>query len=181
MSSIIIMSSAASRSVSVFLGMAIMALAAGVIISGGSFNSITHQALNVFGLSFILLLSALFFTVCFCWIKMIDNKLNYTNRAVWTELADHTANGTATLALTYTLLGISLGISSLSNQELTTDTIQTVIGGLTKHFSMAFMTTVIGLPVSCLLRAVISVTETKFRANEELIQKFENPILRRSL
>ena len=181
MSSILIMSSAASRSVSVFLGLTIMVLAASVIISGGSFNSITHQALNIFGLSFVLLLSVLFFIVCFCWIKMVDNKYNYTNRAVWTELAEHTANGTATLALTYTLLGISLGISSLSNQELTADTIQTVIGGLTKHFSMAFMTTVVGLPISCLLRAIVSVTEAKFQANEGSIQEFENPISRRNL
>jgi hypothetical protein len=176
MSSILVMSSVASKSLSVFLGLTIIALAASVIISGGSFNSITHQALNIFGLSFVLLLSVLFFLVCFCWIKMIDNKSRFTSRAVWTELAEHAANGTATLALTYTLLGISLGISSLSNQELTTDTIQTVIGGLTKHFSMAFMTTVVGLPVSCLLRAVISVTEAKFQANEQSNQNFNNPI-----
>ena len=47
------------------------------------------------------------------------------------------ANGIATLALTYTLLGISLGIGSLAGHELGPETIQAVIRDLTRHFSMA--------------------------------------------
>ena len=175
MSQIFTISHTTSRSLSIFLGLIVTTVAASALISGGSFRSVTGQALDIFGLSFIVLLLILCFIVCFCWIKMIDNKFNQTTRALWTELGEHAANGTATLALTYTLLGISLGISSLSDQELNTDTIQTVIGGLTKHFSMAFMTTVIGLPISCFLRAVISVTEAKFQGCEKAILEFENP------
>jgi hypothetical protein len=70
----------------------------------------------------------------------------------------HAANGIATLALTYTLFGISLGIGDLAGQNLTPDTVQAVIRGLTERFSLAFMTTVIGLPTSALLRALLSIT-----------------------
>ena len=180
MNRIFLLSQITSRSLSVFLGLSVIVIAATAIISEGSFNSVTHQALDLFGSSFIILLALLFFIVCFCWIKMVDNKFNKSTRAVWTELAEHAANGAATLALTYTLLGISLGISSLSNQELTADTIQTVIGGLTKHFSLAFMTTVVGLPISCLLRAVVCVTEANLQAAEKETLEFENPVQRRN-
>ena len=70
----------------------------------------------------------------------------------------HAAQGVATLALTFTLLGISLGIGSLADNQLTPDTIQSVISQLTNRFSMAFMTTVIGLPVSAVLRTGLAVT-----------------------
>jgi len=179
-SRILLISQVTSRSLSIFLGLSVMVIAASAVIWGGSFNSITHQALDLFGTSFIILLSVLLFMVCFCWIKMVDNKFNKSVRAVWTELAEHAANGTATLALTYTLLGISLGISSLSNQELSSDTIQAVIGGLTKHFSLAFMTTVVGLPISCFLRAVVCVTEANFLAADRAVLEFENPVQRRN-
>ena len=180
MSRILVISQVTSRSLSIFLGLSVISIAVSAVIWGGSFNSITHQALDLFGTSFIILLSVLLFMVCFCWIKMVDNKFNKPVRAVWTELAEHAANGTATLALTYTLLGISLGISSLSNQELSANTIQAVIGGLTKHFSLAFMTTVVGLPISCFLRAVVCVTEANFLAADSAVLEFENPVQRRN-
>jgi hypothetical protein len=77
--------------------------------------------------------------------------------AVWYEVGQQAASGIATLALTFTLLGISLGIESLSRQALTPETVNTVIQGLTKHFSSAFMTTVVGLPTAHLIRSVLSV------------------------
>ena len=61
------------------------------------------------------------------------------------------------LALTYTLFGISLGIGSLAGQGLTPETVESVIRNLTASFSLAFMTTVIGLPLSALLRAALVV------------------------
>jgi len=68
-----------------------------------------------------------------------------------------------TLALTYTLLGISLGIGTLAGQELTPETVRGVIQDLTANFSRAFLTTVIGLPVSAALRAVLVVTHGRRR------------------
>jgi len=86
-------------------------------------------------------------------------------RLIWTEGGLHAANSAATLALTYTLLGISLGVRTLADQELNTDTVQKVIGGLTEHFSVAFMTTVLGLPTAAGLRALISITDVKLQAD----------------
>ena len=96
---------------------------------------------------------------------MLEYKYSESSRKLWMEVGQHAANGTATLALTYTLLGISLGISTLADQELNTNTVQKIIGGLTEHFSLAFMTTVVGLPVSAVLRALISITEAKLEAD----------------
>ena len=76
----------------------------------------------------------------------------------WFETGVQSANAIATLALTYTLLGISLGIGSLSGHELNYTTIPNIIKNLTMHFSMAFMTTVIGLPVSAVLRSLLLIT-----------------------
>ncbi len=79
------------------------------------------------------------------------------NRFYWFEVGQQCASGIATLALTYTLLGISLGIGSLSEHTLTPETIPALISGLTKHFSTAFFTTIIGLPTSNALRAFIGI------------------------
>jgi hypothetical protein len=69
-------------------------------------------------------------------------------------------NGIATIALTFTLLGISLGIGSLSHGGLTPETINDIIAELTNYFSMAFMTSVIGLPLSAVLRTLLILINT---------------------
>ena len=53
--------------------------------------------------------------------------------------------------------GISLGIGQLSNSSLTPDSIDMVIASLTDDFSMAFLTSVIGLPLSAILRTFLIV------------------------
>ena len=73
------------------------------------------------------------------------------------ELGLQAASGVATLALTFTLLGISLGIGGLTGEALTPANVQDVIASLTAHFSMAFMTTVVGLPSAALLRAAVAL------------------------
>ena len=73
------------------------------------------------------------------------------------ELGLQAASGVATLALTFTLLGISLGIGGLTGDALTPENVQDVIADLTGHFSMAFMTTVVGLPSAALLRAMVAL------------------------
>lgn len=79
------------------------------------------------------------------------------NTEYWYEVGSQVSNGIATLALTFTLLGISLGIGSLGQQSLTPESVHLVIGELTTHFSTAFMTTVIGLPTANLIRAWVSL------------------------
>jgi len=82
-------------------------------------------------------------------------------RDFWLEVGLHGANGVSTLALTFTLLGISLGIGTLAEQELTPETVQVIIGDLTKHFSLAFLTTVVGLPSAAVLRAILSISHQR--------------------
>lgn len=84
------------------------------------------------------------------------------------------ANGVTTLALTFTLLGISLGIGSLAGQELNPDTVPVIIREMTANFSLAFMTTVVGLPVSAVLRSLIVVTHAR---NRHRRTEHPNPIL----
>jgi hypothetical protein len=86
---------------------------------------------------------------------------------MWFEAGVQAANGVTTLALTFTLLGISLGIGTLAGQELTPETIQPVIRKMTANFSLAFMTTVIGLPISALLRSMIIVTHARNGATHQ--------------
>ena len=83
------------------------------------------------------------------------------DRRVWFEAGMHTSSGIAILALTFTLIGFSLGVGTLAEQELTPSTVQGVIAELSAHFSLAFMTTVVGLPTSAVMRALISITEAR--------------------
>ena len=101
-------------------------------------------------------------------MRLIECRKNGENGDVWLEAAVHLAGGVATVALTYTLLGISLGIGTLAGQPVNAETVQSIIGDLTSHFSLAFMTTVIGLPVSAALRAVIHITDTYLKSTSAI-------------
>ena len=75
-------------------------------------------------------------------------KVDPINKKFWFETGLQLSNLISTIALTYTLLGISLGIGELSSSKLDVETINITISKLTEQFSMAFMTSVIGLPLS---------------------------------
>ena len=155
-----------ARSLSYFLGLLVFVLAVGVMATSMSAADIAAWVQRIFGISFVALYGALVFATLFCWTRMRVSRSDSRSRQVWTEAGLHAGGGVGILALTYTLLGISLGIGDLAGQELTPETVQDVIRGLTGHFSMAFMTTVVGLPTSTALRALISVSEAKFTAQE---------------
>ena len=145
-----------SQAMSLFLGLSVLAIAAAVTITSHPVSEIASWLTNVLGISFLSLLAVLIFTCVFCWLRIIMDKNNKTK--LWVEIGTQAANGVTTLALTFTLLGISLGIGSLADQALTPSSIQKVIADMTANFSLAFMTTVIGLPVSALLRSLIVIT-----------------------
>lgn len=110
-------------------------------------------AQKVFGYGFALLFSLLFIAGA-----MACQRIDQSERGLyWHEVGQQAGNGIAALALTFTLLGISLGIGSLSEQSLSPDNIQDIIANLTKQFSTAFMTTVVGLPAATLIRAWASI------------------------
>ncbi|MEC7489955.1 MAG: hypothetical protein VYA17_10250 [Pseudomonadota bacterium] len=152
------LASTASKTISYLAGAVVIGLALAVMVTAEPLAAITSWAENVLGYSFVFLLGTLVFLVLFCWVKMLSE--NVEDCPVWFQSGVQAANGVTTLALTYTLLGISLGIASLSGQELTPETIQPAIQRMTSNFSLAFMTTVIGLPLSALLRGMIVITHT---------------------
>lgn len=149
-----------SRAVSYLLGGLAVALAVAALITSASTSEITEWVRDVLGWSFVVLLAALVFTALFSWVRMNSANVGGDGE-VWLEAGVQAANGVTTLALTYTLLGISLGIGSLAGQELNPETIQVVIREMTANFSLAFMTTVVGLPVSAALRSLIVVTHAR--------------------
>jgi len=151
--------STGNRSLSYLLCTLLVATAAAVMATSKPPGDIVRWAEEVFGLSFLGLFGLLGFVVLFCWTRMLQTADAPGIRRFWLEAGLHAANGIGTLALTYTLLGISLGIGGLADTELTPATIQQVIRGLTGHFSLAFLTTVVGLPASAVARALLLLTE----------------------
>lgn len=151
-----------SRAASYLLGTLVVALAVAVLVTSHGVADIVGWAREVLGWSFVALLGGLIFLALFCWVRMLQSPDGASD--MWFEAGVQAANGVTTLALTFTLLGISLGIGTLAGQELTPDTIQPVIRRMTANFSLAFMTTVVGLPVSALLRGLLVVAHARNRA-----------------
>ena len=65
-----------------------------------------------------------------------------------------------------------MGIGSLSGQEMDAANVNQIISNLTKQFSMAFMTSVIGLPVSAAFRTILVVAPLKPRLKQRSSQPF---------
>jgi hypothetical protein len=87
--------------------------------------------------------------------------------SLWIKIGQQSNTAIATIALTYTLCGISLGVGSLATLELGPETINSVISQLTEKFSMAFMTSVVGLPLSAFMRFVFVVNEKACNGTEK--------------
>lgn len=149
------------KSLSYTLGIATLVFAA--IVAGTSWrpSDVAEWVLRVFGISFVSFLCLLLIISAFAVTQMVQACHKAQQRRFWLEVGLHGANGISTLALTYTLLGISLGIGSLADQNITPQTVQLIIKELTRHFSMAFMTTVVGLPLSALVRAILLLCEER--------------------
>ena len=135
---------------------------------------VVDWAERIFGAVFIVMFAGMVYTALLAIVQVRAIPPYAPGHRSWFETGVQASNGIATLALTYTLLGISLGIGSLSDQTLSPETIQEVIKGLTEHFSMAFMSTVVGLPVSAALRAVLLVTRSRVEENQHvLVHRFD--------
>lgn len=146
-----------AKALSLLLGTGVIVMAATTAVTGMTFDAVVNWSEKIFGGLFVTVLIGLLYCALLALTKVYGRCASEPGVRTWFETGVQSANAIATLALTYTLLGISLGIGSLSGYELNPQTIPRVIQGLTEHFSMAFMTTVIGLPVSAVLRAVLLV------------------------
>ena len=146
-----------SQVVSYLLGATVLGITFFAMGSSMPVGDIGDWLSKVLGFGFIGLLGLLVTLCVLSWVQIRGAGLNEQKREVWVETGVQAANGVTTLALTYTLYGISIGIGSLATQTLTPETVQMVIRDLTANFSLAFMTTVIGLPVSAFLRALVLI------------------------
>jgi len=145
-----------SRALSLFLGGGAIALAAVVATTAQPVPAIGTWAVDVLSVSFVAIFLGLVYAAIFCLVRLWQCG-EPSGVGIWYEAGINAANGIATLALTYTLLGIALGIGELAEKDLTPATVQGIIRGLTADFAMAFMTTVIGLPASAALRAMLAI------------------------
>ena len=159
-----ILKGAGPKALTWFLGTIVLALATAALTTSSGVNEIAQWVHRSFGVSFLVLFSSLVLFALYCWLRLQRVGDEERRRRIWLETGMHAANGVATLGLTYTLLGISLGIAALSQHQLTPDTVQQVIGQLTRYFSMAFLTSVVGVPVAAGLRAIILITEARITA-----------------
>jgi hypothetical protein len=150
-----------SRALSMFLGLLVIGLTVAVLATARDVGAIAAWAHHVFGITFLGLLAALVLSALYYWMRLNDVAAGDHRQRVWLEKGLQAANGVATLALTYTLLGVSLGIGTLAEQELTPATVQSVIRSLTDQFSLAFLTTVVGLPTSAALRALLQIRNAR--------------------
>ena len=148
---------AASKALSLLLGGGVVVTAVTVAATRLTAAELAARSAEIFGTTFILLLTGLVLTALYCWVRMGRAK----GRQMWLEAGLQAANGITTLALTYTLLGISLGIGMLAERSLSPETVQGIVQDLTAQFSMAFLTTVIGLPLSAVLRTLLLVSHAR--------------------
>ena len=139
------------RRVGTIAGAAVILLAIATGVSAMRPSEILAWLQEVFGWAFAVPYAMLMTLGAYAVMRVIERPASRFAR----ELGLQTASGVATLALTFTLLGISLGIGNLTGEALTPENVQEVVASLTAHFSLAFMTTVVGLPSAALLRAVI--------------------------
>ena len=152
---------AASKALSLLLGGGVVVTAVTVAATRLTAAELAARSAEIFGTTFILLLIGLVLTALYCWVRMGREGGREGGRQMWLEAGLQAANGITTLALTYTLLGISLGIGMLAERSLSPETVQGIVQDLTAQFSMAFLTTVIGLPLSAVLRTLLLVSHAR--------------------
>ena len=152
-----------SQAASYLMGAVVLAVAGLAGLWSLQIGDIAGWAFDVLGAGFIGLLTVLVLATAYCLVQLRRARDDAEVSDFWLITGVQLAGGVATLALTYTLFGISLGIGTLAGQGLTPETVQTVIRDLTASFSLAFMTTVVGLPLSAALRTILVVVHGKQR------------------
>lgn len=147
----------AARALSILLGGASGALALAVWATGERISVLAAWVERVVGPVFLAGLTILTLLALLAAIRLWRRPAD----PVWLVVGLQAASGIATLALTFTLLGIGLGISSLAEAPIGPETVGILIATLTGRFALAFATTIVGLPLAACLRAVLLVLRTR--------------------
>ncbi|MEQ8395349.1 hypothetical protein [Thalassobaculum sp.] len=146
-----------AQATAMLLGAAVLTLAGVQVLAGWSPTHAVERAASLVGLVFPSVFAALTVASAASAVRLARDPGNRR----WRQIGLQAASGVATLALTFTLLGISLGIGGLADRPLTPASVQEVIGELTGRFALAFATTVVGLPTAAGLRALILVLASR--------------------
>ena len=153
-----------SQVTSWFFGLLVIMFFTYMIATGNHPTKMLDWGFSTLGTSFIVIFSILVFASLFCIFKLNTSENNI--KKFWLETGMQFSNSISIIALTFTLLGISLGIGELSSAKLDLNTINQTIGKLTEQFSMAFMTSVIGLPVSAIFKSALIINFEHFLSHE---------------
>ncbi|MCR9073110.1 MAG: hypothetical protein NXI18_15460 [Alphaproteobacteria bacterium] len=148
-----------ARALAGLLALASLGLATGVWLTGETVADLVARGERVLGSAFLVGLSLLLLLALLAAVRLWRDPEDRPWRATGLQAA----SGIATLALTFTLLGIGLGIASLSDSRIAPETVNAIIAALTERFALAFSTTVVGLPLAALMRAVLIVLAERKR------------------
>ncbi|EDP62309.1 hypothetical protein BAL199_19848 [alpha proteobacterium BAL199] len=146
-----------AQALALLLGATVLSLAGVQILVGWPPIDVVARAASVVGVVFPSVFAVLTVVAGASALRLMSEPANRR----WRQVGLQAASGIATLALTFTLLGISLGIGGLADRPLTPASVQEVIGELTGRFALAFATTVVGLPAAAGLRALILVLSSR--------------------
>lgn len=144
-----------SQSISWFIGSVAIMFFIYMMVTGQNPNILINWGVSTLGLLFIVIFITQLILTLFCLVQL--NQTEIQNRRYWFEFGLQVSNSISTIALTFTLFGISIGIGELSTSNLDISTINKTIGKLTEQFSMAFMTSVVGLPTSAILKSILII------------------------
>ncbi len=156
-----------AKAVGYLLGSLAIVLAGLLLLTRTTLEEAVTWSFEVNGIAFTALLVGLTLAAVYCWLRLRGRPRNDPAAPKWLAAGLQAANGISTVALTFTLLGVTLGLSDLSGRVLTAETMPGVIHELTGTFALAFLTTVIGQPVAALLRTLLLVSDAINQGREE--------------
>lgn len=148
-----------SRALAILLAAISIGLAAAVWLTGDSPAALAARGVGVVGVAFV---AGTVFLALVALVAAVRLWRDPSDRP-WQAAGLQAASGIATLALTFTLLGIGLGIAALAETPVAPETVDRLIAALTERFSLAFSTTVVGLPLAAGLRGLVLVLAARDR------------------
>ena len=89
-------------------------------------------------------------------------------RTYWAHIGGQLCGLLSTIALVFTLWGLSQGVLLLGANQVTADTIDQLLSQLMTHFGVAFYSSIIGLPTAALGRVLVFVASSNTWKKENM-------------